>query len=264
MNKIANDSSSTTGTVARVTQMLQVLAQIDGDCSLSEIAQRMQLPPSTTHRLLNLLLAQGFVDRGQAPRSYRVGLEFLRVAGLVTARAEITVVAHPFMQAVVDQCDETCMLSIYMPRTGTSMIGKVIYGSHPLRYEAKLYEPSSLVWGSTGLGIYAFLPDDVAKAILERQGPSPADGKPLNVARLRKEVAKIRQQGYAHTRSQKVLGAVGISAPVFNANGVTAALCVTLPDTRFHPEMEGELARIVMEQASQLSRALGGQVVRRP
>ena len=60
------------------------------------------------------------------------------------------------MQAVVDACDETCMLSVYMPRTQSSMIAKVIYGSHPLRYEATMYQPTSLVWGATGRASWPF------------------------------------------------------------------------------------------------------------
>lgn len=253
----ARDDATPTGTVARVAQLLRVLAESEGDASLGDIALRMKLPHSTTHRLLKLLAEQGFVDRGQTARSYRAGLELLRVAGLVTARAQLTDVAHAFMQAVVDASNETCMLSIYMHRTGTAMVAKVIYGDHPLRYEAKLYEPSALVWGATGLGIYAFLPEDVADAIAQREGPSPADGRLVRPAQLRRDVQRIRQHGYAHTRGQKVPGAVGISAPVFNAQGVVAALCITLPDTRFTAAMEARLAKILMHQARRLSHALG-------
>jgi DNA-binding IclR family transcriptional regulator len=251
----ASDATTSTGTVARVAQLLRVLAEADGDASLGDLAQRLKLPASTTHRLLNLLLEQGFVDRGQVPRSYRVGLELLRIAGRVTSRAQLTDVAHGFMQAVVEACDETCMLSVYMPRSQSSMVAKVIHGSHPLRYEAKLYEPSSLLWGATGLGIYAFLPDEAAAQVL--QVPSPADGRPLKPLQLRRDVARIRQQGYAHTRGQKVPGAIGISAPVFNAQGVVAALCITLPETRFKEGMEVRLAELLMQQAHLLSQALG-------
>ena len=125
----ARADATPTGTVARVAQLLRVLAESEGDASLGDIAQRMKLPHSTTHRLLNLLAEQGFVDRGQTARSYRAGLELLRVAGLVTARAQLTDVAHAFMQAVVDASNETCMLSVYMHRTGGAMVAKRLRSS---------------------------------------------------------------------------------------------------------------------------------------
>lgn len=254
----ASTEATSSGTVARVALLLRVLAESGGDTTLGEIAERMKLPASTTHRLLNLLVQEGFVDRGQGSRSYRAGLEFLRVGGLVASRADLGSVAQGFMQAVVQACDETCLLSVYVPRTRSSMVTRVLYGSHPLRYEAALYQPSSLVWGATGRGILAFLPDDVRDAIIEQEGPSPADPrKAVKAAQVRRELAQVREQGYAHTRGQKIPGAVGLSAPVFNAEGVVAALCVTVPDSRFQDSMEKRIARTLVQQAAQFSTALG-------
>lgn len=256
MPRAATDESTSSGTVARVALLLRVLAETQGEAPLGDIAQKMKLPASTTHRLLNLLLEQGFVDRGQG-NTYRPGLEFLRVGGLVASRAQLTEVAHGFMQAVVDACDETCVLSVYMPRNRSAMIAKAIYGSHPLRYEATLYQPSSLVWGATGKGILAFLPPDVSEDVIAHEGPSPADGKPVNRTQLQRDLAQVRRQGYAHTRGQKITGAVGLSAPVFNGSGVVAALCITVPDTRFKPAMEPKLAALLKDQAARFSSALG-------
>jgi DNA-binding IclR family transcriptional regulator len=254
-----NTSESTSsGTVARVALLLRVLAEADGDASLSTVAERMRLPASTTHRLLHLLMEEGFVERGQAPRTYRAGLELLRVGGLVTSRADIAELAQGFMQAVVDACDETCMLSLYVPRSRSAMVARVIYGSHPLRYEATPYVPSSLAWGATGRGILAFLPEETIDAVIAAEGPSPADPrKALKPAQLKRELARIREQGYAHTISQKVPGAVGISAPVFNSAGVVAALCITLPDSRFRAGAELRYARTLIEQARKFSSVLG-------
>jgi DNA-binding IclR family transcriptional regulator len=254
-------SATSSGTVARIALLLRVLAETDGDASLSEVADKMKLPASTIHRLLHLLMVEGFVERGQTPRTYRAGLEFLRVGGLVVSRADLVTVAHKFMQAVVDGCDETCVLSVYVPRTRHAMVTKVIYGSHPLRYEAALYQPSSLVWGATGRGILAFLPDEVRKDIIAAEGPSPADAsKQVKPAQVERELAAIRQQGYAHTRGQKIPGAVGMSAPVFDRQGAVAALCLTIPETRFQATTEARLARTLMEQAAQFSAALGWRV----
>jgi DNA-binding IclR family transcriptional regulator len=251
------EEATSSGTVARVTLLLRVLAEAPGESTLGQIAGRMKLPVSTTHRLLNLLLEQGFVERGQDSRSYRCGLEFLRIGGLVSSRAQLTDMAEPFMRTVVAECDETCLLSVYMPHNRSSMIAKVIYGSHPLRYVATLYQPSSLVWGATGLGILAYLPQDVIQDVVAREGPSPASGKVVRTQALRRDMAAIRDRGYACTRGQKIAGAVGISAPVFNAHGVVAALCITVPETRYQDGMEPRLATLLRQQAERFSATLG-------
>jgi DNA-binding IclR family transcriptional regulator len=252
------ESATSSGTVARIALLLRVLAETEGDTSLSEVAEKMKLPASTIHRLLHLLMAEGFVERGQTPRTYRAGLEFLRVGGLVISRVDLVTVAQKFMQAVVDACDETCVLSVYVPRTRHAMVTRVIYGSHPLRYEAALYQPSSLVWGATGRGILAFLPEQVRQDIIAAEGPSPADpSKKVRPAQIERELAGIREQGYAHTRGQKIQGAVGMAAPVFDRHGPVAALCLTIPEARFQAAAEGRLAQTLMQEAALFSASLG-------
>lgn len=253
----AGDASSS-GIVGRVAALLKLLAETEGEASLSEIATRMNLPPSSTHRLLHLLLDEGFVDRGASSRTYRAGLELHRVGGLLASRADVPNLAHSFMQAVVDACDETCMLSLYVPRTRCAMVARAIHGSHPLRYDAALYVTSSLAWGATGLGILAFLPEATIEEVLQSEGPSPADPrKAVKPQQLRRELAKIREQGYAHTHGQKIQGAVGFSAPVFNSTGVVAALCITLPESRYEATMEARLSRTLIAQADLFSASLG-------
>lgn len=252
------ENATSSGTVVRITMLLRVLAEAEQDCSLTDISEQMKLPASTTHRLLNLLLEQGFVERGSGSRTYRVGLEFLRLSGLVVSRSEVPEVASSFMRAVVDACDETVMLSLYVPHELTSMIAKVIYGSHPLRYQAQMYQPTSLAWGATGRGILAFLPEPVIDEVLAKEEACPGTGKKMGRASLiKRELKQIEEQGYAHSRGQKIAGAVGLSAPVFNAKGVIGALCLTIPDSRFDEKKETPLARLLMEQASKFSFTLG-------
>lgn len=258
MKKEPAQDASSAGIVGRITTLLRVLAETEKDATLSEIAARMNLPASSTHRLLHLLADEGFVERGAGNRTYRAGLEFQRVGGLLASRADLSHLAHGFMQAVVDACDETCMLSLYVPRTRQAMVAKAIHGSHPLRYQAALYELSSLAWGATGQGILAFLPEAVVDEVLAREGPSPADPrKALKAQTLKRELARIRERGYAHTRGQKIPGAVGFSAPVYDNAGVVAALCITLPDSRYEDRMEARLARTLIEQARLFSASLG-------
>jgi DNA-binding IclR family transcriptional regulator len=259
MSKLTKQDETASGTVARVALLLRALAESNGDCGLGELAARMKLPASTTHRLLRLLIEQGFVERFQGSRTYRPGAELLRVAGLIASRAPLTNVARGHMQAVVDACDETCVLSVYLPTRRAAMVAAVVHGSHPLRYEATLHVPGSLCWGATGLGILAFLPAPIIDDIVAVAEPSPATGKPVNPAQLRRELAVILKRGYALTRGQKITGAVGMSAPIFDSSGAIAALCLTLPDSRYASSMERRFARILKDQASRLSNTLGGR-----
>src|ERR1700730_9832348 len=61
-SKATPGTADTKGTVVRVVDLLRSFAEGPAQWSLSEIAERVALPRSTTHRLLQLLRSQGFVD----------------------------------------------------------------------------------------------------------------------------------------------------------------------------------------------------------
>ena len=255
---MSNDATST-GTVDRVALMLRVLAEADGELSVAQVTERMKLPTSTTHRLLGLLVSTGLAERSNRPGMYRVGLEFLRLGGLVVSRTEITSLAEEFMRRVTDATEETSVLNLYVPSEQKGMIVKVIYGRHPLRIEQELYKASPLMFGALCRGILSFLPDDVIDAVLAKREPSPVTGRPLtDLKSAKREFAAIREQGYALSKGQRTQGAVGMAAPVFKGHGkVIASLCVTMPATRFSEQREGKIAQVLLGESRKLSAALG-------
>jgi len=256
----SKEKSNALGTVARVALLLKVLAEADGEIQLARVAEQLGLAASTTHRLLGLLMDSGLAQRGKQPGCYRPGFEFLRLAGLVLAGSDdLTELASDFMKEVVDATGETCVLSVYMAKERKCMVGKVIYGPHPLRYESEVYRVTPLPFGATGKGILAFLPDSVIGEVLASGDPSPITGKSVvDTPSLRRELMRFRKQGYAITRGQRTAGAVGLSAPVFDRSGnVLAALCITIPDTRFDERKEKTFAAALLKQSRRLSAALG-------
>lgn len=251
--------ATSTGTVDRVALLLRVLAEAEEESSVAQIAERMKLPASTTHRLLGLLVNSALAERGGRPGTYRVGVEFLRLGGLVVSRTDVTRVADRFMQHVCDLTGETCVLNLYVPAGHRGMIAKVVHGNNPLRYEAELYKVTSLSVGATGRGILAFLPEVVIREVLALRETSPVTGRPVgDTPAIRRELAEIRSKGYAITHGQRTPGAVGIAAPVFKAGGsVVGAICITLPETRFSADKQEKFSRVLVEQAAELSALLG-------
>lgn len=251
--------SEASGTVTRVVRLLQCLAEVE-DTSIKQLSDRLGLPASTVHRLLQLLMEHDLVERSPGGVGYRSGIEFFRMASLVAKKTTIADFAEPFLQAVVTMCNEACFFNLYQPSTRRVMIVRAVNSIHPLRYEMTLFKPDTLLWGASGRSVLAFLPQDVIDAALDEKTVSPATGKALpGRGRMAAELKQIREQGYACTRSQKVVGAVGIAAPVFGLqDAALGSLCVTVPEQRFDAAKESSLAKLVVKQAQQLSTAIRG------
>ncbi|MFC3726623.1 IclR family transcriptional regulator [Neoaquamicrobium sediminum] len=254
------------GTVERVITLMRALAEAGGDVSIKTLSDRIELPASTVHRLLALLMNVEIVERGKSPHSYRIGVEFYRLSALVFTQTSPRAVARPFLERVAKGCGEVSLLMRYMKGSRKVMLEDSVDSLHPLRYSISLYEPLSVLWGASGRSVLAFLPDDEIRAILAEGEQSPVEALPTpSWEEIQPQVAEIRAKGYAHTTSQKISGAVGFGAPVFESDGsLFGSLCVTVPEVRYEPSMESPIAKLIVEEAAALSATFGYTGVLQP
>jgi DNA-binding IclR family transcriptional regulator len=247
------------GTVARVARLVQCLAELPDGGSLKAIAGRIALPPSTTHRLLQLLMQAGFVERDAGGQNYQTGRELFRVASLIASQSSLVGMARPFLLRVAEASDEICTFGLYIPGTRRATTIDHIQSTHPLQYGLQQFHSTSLLWGAMGRSILAHLPEGEIAACLAEKMPSPATGAamPESPALLR-ALGRIRKHGYVISEGQRIKGAVGVAAPVFGAGGrILGSLCVTLPKQRYTRKMADGLPPLLVEQAAGLSAILG-------
>ena len=101
-----NSAADTRGTVARVVGLMRALAEAGREVGVSELARRLELPVSTVHRLLKLLIEEGMAEKAHDRRRYRAGLELFRVGALVANQRHQAEVVEPFLRRVGEECGE--------------------------------------------------------------------------------------------------------------------------------------------------------------
>jgi DNA-binding IclR family transcriptional regulator len=251
-------AASASGTVARAVQLLRALAEAERDVTVAGLAERLDLPRPTVHRLLGLLREEGMVET-RPGHSYGPGPEFVRVAALVSKHYDLGRLARPFMQRVAQETAEACMLCVYLPAKRRMIIADDVASTHPLGYRLTRNEPMSVLWGASGRAILAFLPEPEIAAVVASDGPSPVTGAPVpDPAELQAILEEIRAAGYAYTQGQKIPDSRGIAAPIRGAAGTAVgSLALTIPELRYRPEAREELGATVRAHATELSRLLG-------
>lgn len=247
------------GPIVRCVKLIRLLSEVSTDISIKDAAKHLDLPASTTHRLLRVLMQEGLVAKNPSTLRYRAGLDLERIGGLLAFRKGYRDLVMPFLQRVVEQCGEACMFVGYLPTTYQVSLLAAINSRNPLRYEMELYVPHSVAWGATGRSVFAFLPEEEQRLIADSASPSPVTGQTLPPwDQLKPELDAIKARGYALTHGQKLKGAVGIGAPVHNAAGkVIGSLCVTVPEIRFDPATETSIAQLLLAQAQEFDASVG-------
>jgi len=221
------------GAGARAARLLKCVAEMGEEFTVTALAQRLELAPSTVHRLLQSMVGTGMIERSGTD-SYRPGRELFRMASLLVQRFDLRAIARPVLRGLWTDWQETCSLCLYEPASRTGKIIDTIASAHPLRYVIEPASTVSLGWGSLGRSITAFLPDEDLDFVLAHAKRGPLSGRKAPPrAELLLELRRIRRRGYARYEDRP-LDIAGIAAPVFAADGsVTGSLGVTMPATRF-------------------------------
>lgn len=244
--------------VSRAFRVLAFMADEERDAwGLRELAAGVGMHPSTVHRLLGLLEAEGLVYQDESG-DYGLGSEFVRVAWRTAGRRTLRQVAFPFLRRLRDETGETSLLAIYDGGRRAMMLVASVESEHAVRNVRPLYTWMPVHGGATGRALLAFLPEDEREAVLSGPLTAVTDATPTDPHALARNLAAVRRKGYALSRGERVPGGVGVAAPVLGPGGrLAGAVGITMPAQRFAARDEARLAGTVLAAASDVAARIG-------
>ncbi|MWB97550.1 IclR family transcriptional regulator [Agromyces seonyuensis] len=248
--------------LARGIELLTYMVESPKDAhGVRELAGRLDVSPSTAHRLITDLEKLGLVRRAEVGTSYRLGLEFLRLAWLTTDRYPSQELALGVLHELVSETGESAFSSLYNEQRRSMMFTTAVESPHPLRYTLPLQQWLPLHGGASGLAILAYTPDEVQREVAYGPLTKLTPDTVTDPESLLERLAEIRRDGYAITHSERIEGAVAIAAPVFGLTpgSVAGAAGISIPEFRFDQSKTLELAHAVRRAADRISANISGQ-----
>ena len=225
--------SETLGTVARAMSVLTFVAEAKDSVGVKDIAAALDLPMSSSHRLLELLQERGFVDKDEERRRYRIGMEFLRLANLVSQRTSYAAAIQPVLDRITKETGETALYTEYLPLKRAAMYSAKSDSPQSLRFRIDLFQEVPVEWGASGFAILAFLPPETQAEIQAAGRVSPTHKKRVSKAAFFERINTVRRNGYAISESEKVPDSIGVAVPVMLADRPAASIAITVPKVRF-------------------------------
>jgi len=251
--------------LARGLAILETLVQRGTDMGISELARAANTDKSTVFRLLTTLSQCGYVMQDSETRKYRPTSRLIALGSAVLSRIDLRETARPFLTALVERTGFTAHLAAL----AEGRWREVVYLDQASRVSAAVMvnirvgriAPSHS--SSTGKAILAFLPEE-QRAQIDGELPRYTPRTITSGAALRLHLEAVRALGYAIDDEESREGLRCIAAPIRNHTGVVvASLGLSGPSMELRLEDVPELARLVMEQADELSKALGYSQVHR-
>jgi len=242
--------------IQSVDRAIRVLTALQGTrrMSLSELAARLELAPSTTHGIVRSLVEHGMVVQERGSSRYQLGPAVLRLGNVYLDTLELRSRAVPWAEDLARRTG----LSV---RTGVLLIDDVVIIHHEPRPDGSRQMPEVGIVipahaSALGKAMLAFLPEDEKRVLSSDELRSMTGETITSPDRLREQLDVVRSTGIAHELDEAVIGESSLASPVFDSYGeAVGAVGVVVPtgaDLDRH-----EANDLVRETARAVSRELG-------
>jgi IclR family transcriptional regulator, pca regulon regulatory protein len=200
---------------------------------ISELAQRLGLTRSTTHRYVATLARLGYLEQDPSTRRYRLGIRVLDLGFNVLGALDLREIAGPHLQRLTAATGHTSNLAI---RDDTDVILIDRFRGRPGRYhhfESSLHTGSRIpsYCSATGKALLAFIPQPDLDELIDRIRLVPRGPRTLTTkSALTADLAQVRRTGIAVNDEELDSGLRSLAVPVRSrAGAVVAAINLALP-----------------------------------
>ena len=238
-------------------EILEVFLKTDKDLSIKDISELTNISFGTVHRITNKLVKRGYLVQPEKRGKYLLGIaKLLDFTSIIKGRLKIRSIASPYLEELSHTVNEAVAMAV--------LLGNVAYNIkiiHLDRLVNIVPDSTTLNLYSTGIGkvFLAYMTDRrlqeyISSIILKPRTPTTL----TDIEELKKGLKKVKEDGFALEDEEHELGIRSVAAPVRALDGVVvAAITVLGPSFRFSRQRMLEIAPIVKESASQISKALG-------
>ena len=245
-----------TQSLVRAISILDCFRPDQPELGVREIARQLDLPRSTVGRLLATMLSAGILSQNPLTNRYKIGPKVLQWSSTYLSRLDLVSEARPVLAELHRITRET--VGLYILDGIERVCIELIESPEHLRVVIRRGERMPLHAGSAGKALLAFMPPELVKQVfakpLEKMTPNTITQRKALLA----ELEKVRENGYATSRSERFEDTLGLAAPIFDATGkVVAALNVAGPTMRFTEAEIDKYAPKIIQLANRISEALG-------
>ena len=242
--------------IQSVDRAIRILTALQGArrMTLSELAGRLELPPSTVHGIIRTLVGHGMVVQEHGSGRYQLGPAVLRLGNVYLDTLELRSKTIPWAEDLARRTG----LAV---RTGVLLLDDVVIIHHEPRPDGSRQMPEVGIvipahTSALGKAILAFDDDAAARMLSTPQLRSMTGETITSPTELKQQLADISATGLAAEQDEAVIGESALAGPVFDASGTpVGAIGLVIPSSNWPANPTSRDA--TREAARAISRELG-------
>ena len=239
--------------ISKTFTLLRAFTDQQSEWGVNELSRYLNMPVSSVHRMISLLKNENILEYSETTGKYKIGTEMIRTASIIHANVDVKKMARPFLEQLSSTLNESIYFSLYHPQHKKLSFIDSEKSSNALQFvlDEGILQP--IYMAASGKSILAHLSDEEIESILTSQVENVEDRKVII-----EELFIIKAQGYAKTANERILGALSIGAPVFDATQkVIGSIICLIPISDYKVENEETVIQNVVNTTNEFSSLLG-------
>jgi DNA-binding IclR family transcriptional regulator len=252
-----NKKTYTIAAVENALEILELIAQNNGQLTLSEIAKKASYNKSKTFRILHTMEDLEYVQKNSEEGHYALGERMIELGSIALGRPNLPAIARPHMRKLLEKFGESVLLG---ELEGVDVIYLEFFEStHRIRISPTVCPPNTAHNTSEGKAILAYLPEpELSRRIKEIDFTPTTVNTVPNELELKKVLERVRETGIAIDDEETTIGVRCVGAPIFDSKGYpVAAMSVEAPTERLSDERIYDIGYEVLSATQACSRILG-------
>jgi len=244
--------------VIKALDVLDLLGQSDGPLQLKDIAQTLDYPESTVHRLLASLAAKGYVRQSHYDGRYHLGWKLVTLARTLGDSSQLPQILRPHLQSLLRQVNHSVNLGVL------NDLDIIYLDSISPPNRLSMYNPPGSLAPAYATAIgkvqLSYLPEPELEALLPRLSLDAITPNTItSIPELRLELDQTRKRGYALDKEEYFEGTQCIAAPIKDAYGrAIAGVSITVLSADLPSSWEDQYAPVLLAACEQMECQLNG------
>ena len=255
-DRAANNSPTQGGvqSLERALDILELLGRSESELGVTEIAPAVGLANGTAHRLLGTLIRRGYARQNPGNRKYALGIKAYTLA--TAAREHLGPPARPFLTELMEVSGESSNLAALEKNSVVYL--EQVPAPRMVRMFTEPGNRSPLHSTGTGKVLLAYQPAEVVDHVIRQSGLQRFTAHTItDPGRLKEELERIRERGYAQDSEEMEEGVRCLAGPVFAPDGrILAAMSVSGPVGR----LAGDRLEELIPHIKRISEAFSGKL----
>ncbi|RBI60372.1 IclR family transcriptional regulator [halophilic archaeon] len=242
------DGNQMVGATKSSIEVLDAIRESGGEAETSELVNRLSMAQSTVYKHLRTLEDEGFVVKHDG--YYRIGSRCLEFGGFVRRYDDIFQTTKGDIQDMAEETGE--LANLMFEEQGMGVYVYTVGGENAVNIDTGIGKRVHLNCTALGKALLSTMTENRIDEIIDQHGlPQRTDNTITTRDALMDEINRIRNEGVAYERSQRVEGICCVAAPITTEKKRCAAISISGPERRMSEDrLRNELTEIVQRAAN--------------